>query len=287
MILRALLALCLYFTPAQAFWQSRSQQSVSGGFTPSCTESSNFFARATTVTVGADKTNYDTLICGIVSDGDFSKLDVLKIWAAPDRTAAVLNLIQNAYNDTENGTVNFTAYQGYTGDGSTFYLDSGFRPDTASSPQYVLNSAVMGVYVQTNTTSGGANAENMGASNVGTAYLTTFSFGNANWIVNNSATNRAIATATSQGLWVATRTSINDVALYRNGNTTPIDSSAANVSDFVPRANFWFFARNGAGGPTSSQMSAGFLGSGLSSAAMARISARINTFMTAYGINVY
>src|SRR5258706_278504 len=59
-----------------------------GGFSPSCTESSNFLARATGITLTADKTNYDTLICGVVTDGlccaaTGGVLDGLYIWAAP------------------------------------------------------------------------------------------------------------------------------------------------------------------------------------------------------------
>lgn len=258
------------------------------GFTPTSTQSSNFLARATTITSNTDKTNYDALISGLVTDGDFSTLDVLKIWAAPDRTSAVLNLIQNAYNDTENGTANFSAYHGYTGNSSTFFLDSGFNPFSASSPQYTLNSASLGIYVQSNITSGGSDVENVGADNVGAAFLSSFNFGTAAWLVNGGG-QRSPSTTTSQGLWIATRTSANDVALYRNGSTTPVDSSAATTSDFIPRTNFYFFARNSGGLalPSAAQMSAGFIGSGLSSAAMARISARINTFMTAYGVNVY
>lgn len=256
------------------------------GFTPTSTESSNFLARATTITSNTDKTRYDALISGLVADGDFSKLDVLRIWAAPDRTAAVLNLIQNAYNDTENGTVSFSAYHGYTGNGTNFYLDSGFNPFSASSPQYAVNSASIALYVQTNTTSGTANSENMGADNVGAAYLTTFSGGNAIWNIHSGP--RTPSTTTSQGLWVATRTSANDVALYRNGNTTAIDSSNADASGgFVPRETLKYFTRSNGGVFSQSQMSAGFIGSGLTSAAMARIAARINTFHTAYGINVY
>lgn len=256
---------------------------ASGGFTPTSTESANFLARATTITNPTDKTNYDALISGLVTDTDFAKLDALHIWAAPDRTSALLNLVQNAYNPTENGTVSFSPNHGYTGDGSTFFLESNFNPFSASSPQYALNSASLGIYVQSNITSGGTNTDNVGADNVGAAYITSFSFGNAVWQVNGGGA-RLPTTTTSQGLWVATRTSANDIAFYRNGNTTPLDSSAAVASDFVPRETFKYFKR---GGFSQSQMSAGFFGSGLSSAAMARISARINTFMTAYGVNVY
>lgn len=262
------------------------RRAAAAGFTPTSTESGNFLTRATTITSNTDKTRYDALISGVVTDGDFSTLDALYIWAAPDRTAAVLNLIQNAYNATENGTVSFSAYHGYTGDKSTFFLDTGFQPNTASSPQYTLNSSSLGVYIQSNFTSS-FDGFVVGASNVGQAAIFDFNGGNAQYFVNGSGKNAA--TATSQGLWVATRTASNAVALYRNGSTTAFDTDT-NASDFVPHRTIYFFGENDSGSlslPSQAQMSAGFIGGGLSSAAMARIAARINTFMTAYGINVY
>lgn len=252
------------------------------GFSPTSTESSNFLTRATTITNDTDKTNYDALISGLVTDGDFSSLDALYIWAAPDRTAAVLNLIQNAYNATEAGTVSFSAYVGYTGNGTDFALDSGLNPFSASSPQYTLNSASIGIYVQTDSNAG-AGLGAVGADNVGKTVILPAYFGSTYYNVNGP--QRSVAAASTQGLRIATRTASNAVAIYKNGNTTPVDSGT-DASDAVPRADINFFFSDGSN-YSSLQMSAGFIGGGLSSAAMARIAARLNTFMTAYGINVY
>lgn len=292
-----LLAIALIFGAGEAF-DVRSQTLlllgagkgvVSGGFTASCTESTNFLAR----TSGLDtthKTNYDTLICGLVTDGNFSKLDVLYILATDTRTNAVLNLVQNNFNATENGTVSFSADHGYTGDGSTFFLDSGFNPNTASSPKYVLNSASIGVYILSNITTGLSAGYGIGASNVGEAKFDAFFFSTIIWDVNNVTTANPAST-TSQGQWIATRTASNAAALYRNSSTTAFDTSSTN-STAVPQNTFYVFGTNATSShtlslPSAAQMSAAIIGSALSNTEQASVANRINTYMTSYGINVY
>ena len=264
-----------------------------GGFTPSCTQSTTFLTAATGVTLTADKTNYDTLICGLVTDGVFSSLDVLYIWAAPTITnAALINLASpGTFNGTAHGTLagTFTAYHGYTGNGSDFYIDTGFAANTAPSPHYVQDSATVGIYVLSNIT--GASAASFAAvdtdSATGARILPNF-FNQTIYYINDTV-GSSPASTTTQGQWVATRTASTTTTLYRNGNTTPFDSYAT-TSAGIPLTGFYLFASSAAGTPnnfSSIQMSAAFIGSGLSAANQNKVTARINTYMTAYGINVY
>ena len=268
----------------------------SGGFTPSCTQSGTFLTAATGVTLTADKTNYDTLICGLVTDtysgggSIFAALDVLYIWAAPSVTnAALLNLVGpgGSFNGTANGTPSFSAYHGYTGDGSSFYIDTGFNPTTATSPNYAANSAHAGVYVLT-ADALGASFNTVGVAVNATIQLAPDFFGNVSWTINDTTASSVTNAATSQGQWVMTRTGSSSRSLYKNGNSTPFDTST-NAVVGVPNANVYFFAENN-GSPAdfaSVQMSAGYIGKGLAAADQNKLTARINTFMTAYGINVY
>lgn len=257
------------------------------GFTPSCTESTNFIARTSGLNT-THRTNYDNLICGFVTDGDYTGLDLAYAWATDTTTNALLDLTPNARNGTATGTVSFSADHGYTGDASTFFIDTGFNAFTAGG-QYTLNSAAGGVYVLNNLTSGYTGFV-FGADNVTPTIFAPSNFGNATYEIN-SALSKVVASGTTQGQWILSRTAASGaaaVSLYRNGNTTPFDTDTS-ASDFIPRTNFYFFAVNsgGIGLPSNATMSAGWLGKGVNSAAQARIAARFNTYMTAYGINVY
>ena len=155
---------------------------AAAGFSPTSTESANFLTRATGITSTTDKTRYDALITGLVTDGVFAQLDILYIFAAPDRATAVLNLIQNAYNATENGTFNFSANVGYTGNGTDFWLDTNFNPFSASpTPQYQVNRASLGCYeLSDNTGSTGVDLYTIASDNVGSNQIVTYYFGNTN-----------------------------------------------------------------------------------------------------------
>src|SRR4051812_42708310 len=122
-----LLALA-FLAPAQAQAQGMGpgpgMVHATGGFTPTCAQSTAFLARATAVTNDTDKANYDTLICGLETDGVgcSTTLDLLYVLAAPDSATYLLNLCSSSFSLTANGTGTFTAGQGYASNGSTGFL---------------------------------------------------------------------------------------------------------------------------------------------------------------------
>ena len=257
-----------------------------GGFTPSCTQSGTFLTAATGVTLTADKANYDMLICGLVSDGEWN-FDVLYIWAAPGATnAALINLANpGTFNGTAHPTLTFSAYHGYTGDASASYLDTGFNPTTATSPNYTQNSATFGAYVLSSRTTGqnwwaignvAASSDELFApfqSSTGTAQL-------------NSTTGFNVNNSNAHGAYNITRTSSSSQVSYINsaeiasGNTT--DTSVAPIN-----TNIIFFAFSPGFGNTGDQLAAGWIGKGLSATDSCKINNRINAYMAAYSLNVY
>lgn len=278
-------------------FQNRAAMDGGGGFTPTCAQSTTALAALATagVTGTPDKTNYDAFVCGLVTDTDFGSLDAFYFWLAPTRAAALINLVNpGTYDGTEIGTpASWTSGGGYTGDGATFAFNSNFNPFSASSPKYGAHSASLGVCSLSNSALG-AGFRALGAANVANTWLDLAYFGNTSYSVN--ASGKTVAAATNQGLWIMTRTAAsgaNASALYRNGNTIPIDTDTAADSGFFPRSPFYFFADDAAGVAnnfSSLQMAAGFVGNGLgvnfaaSSAATGRIYARIKTFLNAYSI---
>lgn len=256
------------------------------GFTPTSAQSAAFLARATGITTTIDKTNYDTMITGLVNDGVWTKLDALYIFAAPDSTTALLNLVQTSFGGTTHGTVNFSAKHGFIGDGSTFYIDSGFNQGTAPSPQFTLNSASFGVYNLTSNTT--ENNQVIGNGHISQAILNFQpNFGSASASINGGAT-ASIGTGNSQGFWQGTRTSSSSVSLSHNGGTFTTNASTSFSID-VDQTMLVYTSQTNAGpnAPTTDTFSSAFIGGALTQTNSNNISSRINTFMTAYGINVY
>lgn len=285
--MRRALAALLFCAGIFCLAQSNAQVPMTGagvgapgsGFTPSCSQSSTFLTAATGVTLTGDKTNYDTLICGLQTDGNLAGLDVLYIWAAPSAVnAALVNLANpGTFNGTVHATLTFSAYHGYTGDSNTGYMDTGFNPTTATSPNYVQNSATFGAYVLSSRTTNQNwwAVGNTAASNdelfapyqtgTGTAQL-------------NSATGFNVNNANAQGSYNITRTSSTQQFSYQNSNET----ATGNTSDtsVAPlNANIVFFAFQPGFGNTGDQLAAGWIGKGVTAVNSCKINNRINTYL--------
>ncbi len=255
----------------------------------------NFVARST----GLDATHltaYATLLDGLTTDGFFDGsgnpilLDALYIWATQStstRANAKLNLVQNLYNLTESGTVSFAADVGYTGDGSTFYLDPSFVPSSASSPKFVQDSASFGLAIQ--STGNGGTTYAMGSATGNGAYFSPNDSGTMSTAINGPLFQPL--NANQQGLWGLTRTAASGAgssAVYRNGSTTPF-ATDTQTSTGVPGFSMVMFVLNI---PTpllfyGGQMSAAWIGAGLSAANYKKLSDRINTYLTGFSVGLY
>src|SRR5262249_13814379 len=100
-----------------------------------CTEATAFLTRANAI-VGNEAphtTAYNNLICGLVEDGTYSKLDALYVLAtqsdggSPGDVIAKLNLIKDSFNLVGHGTYAFAADKGTACDGSSGYYDTQFN----------------------------------------------------------------------------------------------------------------------------------------------------------------
>lgn len=250
-------------------------------------EASQFFARATGMDT-THQTRFSTLIDGLVTDAIWSKLDALYVFATDTATNARINLKSSSFGISLIGTPTFTANTGYAGNGSQA-LDTTYNALT--SGQFTQNSGSMGVYVLTNRTVD-ANITHMGNNNVGDTIIDVVrlnAFGNKDWFAINDNSPLAITgTGTAKGFGVASRTVSGTVNGYKNGSSIgsfTVTSSAPNSM------NFYILGMNYNTGTliqgSTDQVSAAFIGSGLTATDVSNISSRINTYMTAYGINVY
>ena len=232
----------------------------------------------------------DALIKGLKTDGLFSILDRMWLFAAENTFQADIDII-NLGTFTIHGSPTFTASQGYTGDGSAVYIDSGWTPSTAGG-NMTLNSASWGVYNRTAATSD-QGGDSLGAQGTTSTWnIESYAYDGANGYNNlndnNFAGVLALAGPNSSGFWVGSRTGANARALYRNGSGGT-SSSDTQVSTGLPDRPIFIFARN-VGSPNrllADQLAVVFWGAGLNSTQAGNIASRVNAYMTSLGTNVY
>lgn len=243
-----------------------------GGYVFSNAEAAALVARFTTPPTSARKGLIDTLVGSLKTAGVWSKLDALYVMAAADAQAAQRNWIADAYNLSPVNGPTFVADRGYTGDGSSSRLDTGFNPTTAPSGKYLQNSASFSAWSRT------ADNITQAAGNLGSTILPS-NGGNATIRVNNTGTASSGANASSAGFFIANRSASNAETLRRNG-VAVITSSAASTG--MTNDNFWLCGR-GTSSFSTLQESAGHIGQSLSVAEQDALYTSLNTYMQAVG----
>lgn len=271
------------------------KQVVSGG----CSQATAFLARTSGLS-GTETTAYTNMICGMVTDGVWSKLDILYIFATNTTTTAKLNLVNSSFTATYNGTppeaTQFSADHGYTGDGSTVWLNTGWTPST-SAVNYTTTGGAAGAYILNNrTTISGAVSFGCIQGGFGNAMVIfPFNTGSNQGEVqaNNSSASFPSFGATAQGMTAYNITSSGNETFYRNASS--VGTATVANSGLCNSGSLAVFVANLTGAPftgsgyafSADQISALYLGGGMSGADILNVHSRVNTFMTALGVNVY
>jgi hypothetical protein len=289
-------------TGANTVWQPLFQRP------DSCSQASNFLARTSGLT-GTETTAYGVLICGLVTDGIItgtmngansgsgacgSTLDALYILATNNTTTASLNLCGTSYSLVTHGTTTFTPDTGIAGS-TTGYLDTQFVVGSATTPNMTQNSGSFGAYDRTSSTVTSATATIMGAQySSGQSYIQPLPSSTTIAADINSNTFAAAGTNSNrQGAWIVNRDPTNGattVTIYGpHGSSTPL-SSTSDASHAI--AGVFSFVILAQGGSTpakfsTDQISAAFIGGGLTGTQAAAINNRINAYMAALGVNIY
>lgn len=137
-------------------------------------EAIRLFQRFAVQPSAARKKAISTLIKRLKESGAWYAMDAFYVLWAEDEQSARLNWIENRYNLTAANSPTFTANNGYSFNGTTQYLDTGFNPATAVGSKYTLNNAHQG-------------ADHGSDLNGGTG-LSSFDAGNTNARFNNGST---------------------------------------------------------------------------------------------------
>ncbi len=250
-----------------------------------CLTAQTFLAR----TSGLDTTHrnaYADLICGLVSDGVWNKLDVLHVYATQDGTTALLNLVQNVYNGVLVGSATFTADRGYTmigGQIGASHIDTQFNPATASSPNHIQNSAHISSWGLLNVSEVFLICGALSTTPVLTGNKPDQS-GSAFFYANSTNSNATVAVSDSVGQYISNRTSSSQVIGYKNATAVVTDSSS--TSGAPPNLNIYSAAlnNNGVAEVSSNQIAAFSIGSSLSGTDVTNFYGRLRTYLTAVGV---
>ena len=242
-------------TDAQ-FWPVRPLGAVTPPVASGCSQATTFLAR----TSGLNSTYqsaYTNLICGLVTDGVITgnlsttgcgaPFDALYVFASEDGTNALLNLCSSNYNATAVASPTFTSASGYAGVATGSGIDSGFTPSTASSPNYIQNSAHIAFWSLTDQETVNSQGVFLGSS-VSAQVFPRYTDGNVYCDVNDTqATGDRVIESTpdSLGLYVCDRTSSSTLSIYKG--TTLLGTASASTSSVVPDVDIYFAATNNVG----------------------------------------
>jgi len=222
----------------------------------------------------------DDLIVALKAAGVWTKFDAFYVLAAHDAQTAKLNWKSASFDAIAVNSPTFTVDRGYAGNGTTSYLSTGFNPTTAPSPQFVQNSAHIGVWNRSTTINNsmydmGGNAATPGTMmDCGTTggqlrgrinHASNVSFNNLGAIIGHNAISRVLSTGINGYLNGAF---INQVALTSAAptNETIIICGAGTGANFSTR-----------------ELAAVHFGSGLSAAEIDATNDALAVYMTAVG----
>lgn len=230
---------------------------------------------------GAQATRVCTLIQAYKSAGTWATYDRIWLFAAENVQQATIDLVHLA-TWTILSSPTFAANVGYTGDLGAG-INSNFTPSTAGG-NYTQNSAHLSAYVKASdgTTSHAAIGANDGGN---FSYMEPSASGIAFDI--NGASFPGGTDASGIGQYIATRTSSTNVAIYKNGNTTPIGSSSSDNSGAISTIPFYILSINTFGHPSAATIAAITIGGGMTSTQMTASASAMNAYQTAIGNNVY
>lgn len=258
----------------------------SGGGVSYEDEATAYFAAMSVAPDDTRKGHINTLVASLKTAGVWSKLDWLCLHAAHDAQAGLINLVDPTEIATNVNSVSFATDAGYTGNGSTSYLNSGWNP-TVGSHQFAQNSAHIGVWggtnvVATNQTSAGNNV-----ARLNTAYDAT----RISVATNNSSGTLITpgGTPTSIGHLMGARTGAAALQYYKNG---AIYGSAQTTASTAPANGAIFicaYNSNTSGGAfaaqyTTRQIQITHWGSSLSGAEVSDLYNALSVYRTAIGL---
>ena len=240
-------------------------------------EATAYFAAMSTQPSNARKTLINNLIVGLVGDGVWSKLDWLCLMAAHAEQAGRLNAVNPAKSLTAYNSPTFTVDLGFTGNGTTAYLDIGEEPG-ASGNKFTQNAAHISVWK--NSTNTGVCRE-IGGSSVNLQIRPNWGGADGTISINTTTALPSPAlTSVTKGSIILSRTDGNNANYFVNG--TGKTGSSSNIANAMPTALYLLRTANAY---SPSRLACMTSGGSLSDTDVGNLYSRLNTYLTAIGAN--
>jgi|SRR5215510_7343599 len=223
----------------------------------------------------------DTCVRALKSAGVWTKLDVLYLFAAADSQAALINWkAPGTFNATATSSPTFTADRGYTGNGSSSYVDSNYNL-SSSGGVYAASDAALFAW---NLRVGIPSAPNglMGSSGTDVTQIYPRLGGGNTLRVCINTTSAIIdigGNTASEGFYAASRTASNAAAVYKNGSS--VGTNSTSTSPALPNTTMTFLRVNAQ--HADWQCAGGGFGSSLNSTEHAALCNALSAYLTSVG----
>lgn len=215
----------------------------------------------------------DSTISRLVTAGVWAKLDDFAMLAAHDAQAARVGW-KSLTEMTATNAPTFETDRGYTGNGTSSYIDTGFNPATANG-QLALNSGHIGVWSRTD---GASNNSDFGNANNRLFVRTALGAMSARMMVAVSPAG-TVNVADGLGHSSASRVAAEAYTYYKDGvSIGDVTQTAAALAS----VNFWIGASNG-GTYSTRQIACAHWGAGLTAAENAALYAAVRSYLAAIG----
>lgn len=181
------------------------------------------------------------------SSGIWDKMDLLYMFAGHDSDACLLNWKSpSLYKCTNIASTPFTVDRGYTSNGTSQYLKTGWNPAT-NGVNFTLNDAAVGAYSRTNITAANDIIIGNGDGSANQTAIFPKISGNSlqGRINNNGGFNIQSVVSDSLGMLSVVRTASNISSLYKRA----VALGSSTNSTIIPSSELYILSFNNNGSP--------------------------------------
>ena len=243
-----------------------------GGTTGVCSEATSYLARTTGGNEGGNASAITTLICGLVNDGVWGKLEAFYVPAQQNVADAKLNLVNFSFTLT-GGVATWTQYKGFSN--FTTIFDTGYNPGDFSKKYLPTSGSLTAWAFDVPSTSSAF----LRTSNLAPANYVYPSFGGLFYCGIHSNGDIYVTATNVTGLYGCDRPDGSTINLYTNG----VSGGSGAMSAGPSTATNIHLGGGGDGYLTTSTISEASIGGALGAAGQAALSARMHTYMAAAG----